>query len=202
MSGSLNKVLLIGNLARDPEVRSFDNGGKVANLRVITNETWTDKEGNRKEQTEGHTVVIFNERLIEVAEKYLKKGDKVYVEGKNKTRKYTDKDGNERYVTEVELPRFNSVLTMLGGAGGGEGGRQDQQGDGYYGGTNAGGGGGGRGGDDRGTRGGSRNDDGNRGGGRGGSGGNAGGGNRGGFSDDLDDDVPFCPRVNGCNYGT
>lgn len=182
MSGSLNKVMLIGNLARDPETRTFDNGGKVCNLRLITNESWTDKAGERQEKTEGHSLVIFNERLVETAEKYLKKGDKIYVEGTLRTRKWTDKDGNDRYTTEVELPRFNAVLTMLGGKSGEAG----AGGDGFYDSSTQQRGGGSGGGNSGGGR--SSGGGGNSGGGRQAD---SGGGNRGGYSDDLDDDVPF-----------
>ncbi|MFM7347069.1 MAG: single-stranded DNA-binding protein, partial [Tagaea sp.] len=123
MAGSVNKVILIGNLGRDPESRSMNNGGKVVNLSVATSETWRDKNsGERQERTEWHRVVIFNEKLGEVAEKYLKKGSKVYVEGALQTRKWTDKDGVEKYSTEVVLQRFRGELTMLDGKGGGGGG--------------------------------------------------------------------------------
>ncbi len=145
MAGSVNKVILIGNLGRDPEARSLNNGGKVVNLSVATSETWRDKNsGERQERTEWHRVVIFNEKLGEVAEKYLKKGSKVYVEGALQTRKWTDKDGVEKYSTEVVLQRFRGELTMLdgkGGGGGGSSGGGDDYGDDYGGG---GGGGGGR----------------------------------------------------------
>ena len=120
MAGSVNKVILVGNLGRDPEIRSTQNGMRIANLAVATSETWRDKmSGERKERTEWHRVVIFNERLAEVAEKYLRKGSKVYVEGALQTRKWTDNSGQERYTTEVVLQRFRGELTMLdGGAGG------------------------------------------------------------------------------------
>src|SRR5919201_5755401 len=122
MAGSVNKVILVGNLGRDPEIRSFQNGGRVANLSVATSETWRDKQsGERKEKTEWHRVAIFNERLVEVAEKYLRKGSKVYIEGQLQTRKWTDQSGQERYTTEVVLQRFRGELTMLDGRGGGEG---------------------------------------------------------------------------------
>ena len=120
MAGSVNKVILIGNLGRDPEVRSFQNGGKVVNLRIATSETWRDKQsGERKERTEWHSVAIFNEGIAKIAEQYLKKGSKVYLEGALQTRKWQDKDGNEKYTTEVVLQGFNSTLTMLDGRGGG-----------------------------------------------------------------------------------
>jgi single-strand DNA-binding protein len=192
MAGSVNKVILVGNLGRDPESRSFQNGGKVVNLRIATSESWKDKNsGERKEKTEWHSVAIFNEGLANVAERFLRKGSKVYIEGALQTRKWQDQQGNDKYSTEIVLQGFNSVLTMLDGPGGGQGG----------GGGGRGGAGGGDdwagGGDDFG--GGSSG--GGYGGGSGGRGGSApaGGGNRGGgsfgqgggFADDLDDDVPF-----------
>jgi len=120
MAGSVNKVILVGNLGRDPEVRTFQNGGKVCNLSIATSESWRDKAtGERKEKTEWHRVAIFNERLAEVAEKYLKKGAKVYIEGQLETRKWTDQEGKERYSTEVVLRQFRGELTMLDGRGGG-----------------------------------------------------------------------------------
>ncbi|NNF93444.1 MAG: single-stranded DNA-binding protein [Altererythrobacter sp.] len=168
MAGSLNKVMLIGNLGADPEIRSFQNGGKVANLRIATSETWKDRNtGERQERTEWHTVAIFSEGLVNVVENYLKKGSKVFVEGQLQTRKWQDQQGNDRYSTEVVLRGFNGTLTMLDGAGGGGGG--NRSGGGGY-----GGGGGGQGGG------------GNQGGGSGGQG--AGGGSN---YDDLDDDIPF-----------
>src|SRR6266550_8898511 len=119
MAGSVNKVILIGNLGRDPELRSTQDGVRIANLAVATSETWRDRvSGERKERTEWHRVVIFNERLAEVAEKYLKKGRKVYVEGALQTRKWTDNSGQERYTTEIVLQRFRGELTMLDGARG------------------------------------------------------------------------------------
>jgi single-strand DNA-binding protein len=123
MAGSVNKVILIGNLGRDPELRSTQDGTRIANLAVATSESWRDRvSGERKERTEWHRVVIFNERLAEIAEKYLKKGSKVYVEGALQTRKWTDQGGQERYSTEVVLQRFRGELTMLDGAGGARGG--------------------------------------------------------------------------------
>lgn len=117
MAGSLNKVMLIGNLGQDPEVKSFQNGGKVANLRIATSESWKDKQtGERKERTEWHTVAIFGEGLVGVAERYLHKGSKVYIEGKLQTRKWQDQSGNDRYSTEVVLQGPGSALTMLDGA--------------------------------------------------------------------------------------
>jgi single-strand DNA-binding protein len=151
MAGSVNKVILIGNLGRDPEVRSMNNGGKVVNLSLATSETWRDKNsGERQEKTEWHRVVIFNEKLGEVAEKYLKKGAKVYIEGALQTRKWTDKDGAEKYSTEVVLQRFRGELTMLdgkgggGGGGGGSSGGGDDYGDDYGGGGGRSSGGGGK----------------------------------------------------------
>ncbi len=121
MAGSVNKVILVGNLGKDPESRSFPNGGKVVNFTMATSENWKDKaSGERKERTEWHRIAIFNDRLAEVAEKYLRKGSKVYVEGQLETRKWTDKDGQERYTTEVVLRQFRGELTMLDGRGGGE----------------------------------------------------------------------------------
>jgi single-strand DNA-binding protein len=123
MAGSVNKVILVGNLGADPEVRRMQDGRPVVNLRVATSESWRDKAtGERKEKTEWHRVVIFNEGLAKVAEQYLKKGAKIYVEGQLQTRKWTDKDNIERYSTEVVLQGFNSALTMLDRAGGGSGG--------------------------------------------------------------------------------
>jgi len=116
MAGSVNKVILVGNLGKDPEIRTLQSGTKVANLSVATSETWTDRAtSERKERTEWHRVVIFNDRLADVAERYLKKGAKVYIEGALETRKYTDQSGAERYSTEVVLRAFRGELTMLGG---------------------------------------------------------------------------------------
>jgi single-strand DNA-binding protein len=123
MAGSVNKVIIVGNLGRDPESRTFSNGGKVVNLRIATSETWKDRNsGERKERTEWHSVAIFNEGLANVAERYLRKGSKVYVEGALQTRKWQDQNGQDRYSTEIVLQGFNSVLTMLDGAGGQGGG--------------------------------------------------------------------------------
>ena len=174
MAGSVNKVILVGNLGRDPESRSFQNGGKVVELRIATSEQWKDRNsGERKERTEWHTVKVFSEGLANVAERYLRKGSKVYIEGALQTRKWQDQDGKDRYSTEIVLQGFNSVLTMLDGAPGGGGG--------------AGGGGGGF------SSGRDEFADAPSGGGSafGGSGGGGSAGTRGGFSDDLDDDVPF-----------
>lgn len=137
MAGSVNKVILVGNLGKDPEVRSTQDGSKIVNLTLATSETWNDRtSGERKEKTEWHKVVIFNDRTADVAEKYLKKGAKVYIEGSLQTRKWTDQGGQERYTTEVVIGRFNGALTMLDTrAGGSEGGG------GYGGGASEGGGG-------------------------------------------------------------
>ncbi len=132
MAGSVNKVILIGNLGRDPEVRTFGNGGKVCNLRIATSENWKDKNtGERREKTEWHSVSIFNDGLVRIAEQYLKKGSKVYIEGALQTRKYQAPDGSDRYSTEVVLQGFGGTLTMLDGRS--EGGSQGG-GDGYGGG--------------------------------------------------------------------
>ncbi len=126
MAGSINKVILIGNLGRDPEVRFAQDGTKIVNFPVATSETWKDRQsGDRRERTEWHRVVIFNDRLAEVAEKYLKKGAKVYLEGALQTRKWTGNDGQERYTTEVVLQKFRGELTMLDTRGGGGGGSGD-----------------------------------------------------------------------------
>jgi single-strand DNA-binding protein len=123
MAGSVNKVILVGNLGKDPEIRRTQDGRPIANLSVATSESWKDKNtGERKEKTEWHRVVIFNEGLCRIAEQYLKKGAKVYLEGQLQTRKWQDKDGNDKYSTEVVLQGFNSSLTMLDGKGGGGGG--------------------------------------------------------------------------------
>jgi single-strand DNA-binding protein len=123
MAGSVNKVILVGNLGKDPEVRRMTSGEPVVNLSVATSETWKDKSsGERKEKTEWHRVVIFNENLAKVAEQYLKKGAKVYLEGALQTRKWTDKDGAEKYSTEIVLNRFNGTMVMLDGRSGGDGG--------------------------------------------------------------------------------
>ncbi|SEN81370.1 single-strand binding protein [Sphingomonas gellani] len=185
MAGSVNKVIIVGNLGRDPEARSFQNGGKVVNLRIATSESWKDRtSGERKERTEWHSIAIFNEGLAGVAERYLRKGSKVYIEGQLQTRKWQDQNGQDRYSTEIVLQGPGSVMTMLDGPGGGQGGqggggRDDFGGGNDFGGGSGGGGyGGGRGG-------------GNSGGGSGGAGGGRGQNFGGGFADDLDDDVPF-----------
>ncbi|MGD9884192.1 MAG: single-stranded DNA-binding protein [Reyranella sp.] len=167
MAGSVNKVILVGNLGRDPEVRSMQDGRSMVNMSVATSDTWRDRQtGERKERTEWHRVVIFNEKLAEVAQKFIRKGSKVYVEGQLATRKWTDQGGQERYTTEVVIPRFGGALTMLDGRSGG--------------------GGGGGGGD---MGGGGMDDD------MGGSMPSGGGGRPaargGGGSKDLDDDIPF-----------
>ena len=193
MAGSVNKVILVGNLGRDPESRSFQNGGKVVNLRIATSESWTDRNsGEKKEKTEWHSVAIFNEGLANVAERFLRKGSKVYIEGQLQTRKWQDQQGQDKYSTEIVLQGFNSVLTMLDGPGGGQGGAGGSRGGGDFGGGDdfGGGSGGGYGGGSSGTArsggsGGGFNSGGNK-------GGNFGGGaSGGGFGDDLDDDVPF-----------
>jgi len=166
MAGSVNKVILIGNLGRDPEVRTFQNGGKVCNLRIATSETWKDRNtGERKERTEWHSVAIFSEPLARVAEQYLKKGSKVYLEGQLETRKWQDQSGQDKYSTEVVLRPYTSTLTMLDGRDSGGGG------------GNFGGGGADQMGyDDRG----------------GGGGGSYGGGQSNPApSRDLDDEIPF-----------
>lgn len=169
MAGSVNKVILIGNLGRDPEVRSFPNGGKVCNLRIATSESWRDKAtGERKDRTEWHSVAIFNENLVRVAEQYLRKGSKVYLEGQLETRKWQDQSGQERYTTEVVLRPFRGELTLLdgrdGGSGGGGASYDEGQAGGSYGGGSYGGGYGDRGGP------------------------SAGGGSR---RADMDDEIPF-----------
>ena len=171
MAGSVNKVILIGNLGRDPEIRSMQNGQKVANLALATSESWRDRQsGERKERTEWHRVVIFNENLIDVAEKYLRKGSKIYIEGSLQTRKWQDQSGQEKYTTEIVLQRYRGELTMLDGRGDG-GGSGGGSGGGYGGGS---GGGYDSGPDDY----------------SGGSGGGSGGGAPRGGSD-LDDEIPF-----------
>ncbi|MDJ0629090.1 MAG: single-stranded DNA-binding protein [Rhodobacter sp.] len=143
MAGSVNKVILVGNLGRDPEVRTFQNGGKVCNLRVATSETWKDRNtGERRERTEWHSVAIFSEPLARTAEQYLRKGSKVYLEGQLETRKWQDQSGNDRYSTEVVLRPYTSTMVMLDGRGGGDGGGggyvEDRSG-GYGGGSQGGG---------------------------------------------------------------
>ncbi|AGB71176.1 single-stranded DNA-binding protein [Rhizobium tropici CIAT 899] len=183
MAGSVNKVILVGNLGADPEIRRTQDGRPIANLNIATSETWRDRNsGERKEKTEWHRVVIFNEGLCKVAEQYLKKGAKVYIEGALQTRKWQDQNGQDRYSTEVVLQGFNSTLTMLDGRGEG-------------GGSIEGGSRGGRGGDFGGDYGGDDyGQSSSQGSSRGGGGGNRGSSSQGGggnFSRDLDDDIPF-----------
>ncbi|SEL25909.1 single-stranded DNA-binding protein [Pacificibacter marinus] len=173
MAGSVNKVIIIGNLGRDPEVRTFQNGGKVCNLRIATSETWKDRTtGERKERTEWHSVAIFQEGLVRIAEQYLRKGSKVYIEGKLQTRKWQDQSGADRYSTEIVLQGFDGVLTMLDGRGEGGGQSGGGQGGGY----------------DSGPSGGGYNDGGSMGGGNGGG---SQGGSGGGRSSMDDDEIPF-----------
>lgn len=180
MAGSVNKVILIGNLGRDPEIRAFQNGGRVANFSIATSENWKDRTtGERKERTEWHRVAVFNDALVGVVERFLKKGSKVYIEGQLETRKFNDQSGAERTITEVVLRPFRGELTMLdgreggGGGGGGGGGFEDEGG---AGGGYSGGGGG---------YGGGRSSGGSSGGG------SSSGGGRGPMADDLDDEIPF-----------
>jgi single-strand DNA-binding protein len=153
MAGSVNKVILVGNLGRDPEVRSMQDGRSMVNMSVATSENWRDRQsGERKERTEWHRVVIFNEKLAEVAQKFIRKGSKIYVEGQLSTRKWTDQSGQERYTTEVVIPRFGGALTMLDGRGEGGGasmGGGGDMGDDYSPAPSNGGGGGGSGGGGR-----------------------------------------------------
>lgn len=167
MAGSVNKVILVGNLGRDPEIRTTQNGMKVANLRVATSERWKDRtSGEMQERTEWHSVAIFNEHLVGVAERFLHKGSKVYLEGQLQTRKWTDQQGQDRYSTEVVMNRFRGELQMLDSRG---------EGGGSYGGGSGGG-----------------SSSGSGGGSVGGGGGNEGGfGGGGGSADDLDDEIPF-----------
>lgn len=151
MAGSVNKVIIVGNLGRDPESRSFQNGGKVVNLRIATSENWKDRNtGERREKTEWHSVAIFNENLANTAERFLRKGSKVYIEGQLQTRKWTDQQGQERYTTEIVLQGFNAVLVLLDrreGEGGGGGSRDWDEGgssSGFGGGSSSGSYGGGR----------------------------------------------------------
>jgi len=173
MAGSVNKVILVGNLGRDPEIRSMQNGGRVCNLSVATSETWNDKQsGERREKTEWHRVVIFDDRLVDVCEKYLRKGRKVFVEGQLQTRKWQDQSGQDRYSTEVVLQRFRGELQILDSRDG-------------AGGAGAGGGSGGGYGDDPGM------DGPPSGGGMAGAGAGPRGGGRKSGGGDLDDDIPF-----------
>ncbi len=171
MAGSVNKVILVGNLGADPEIRRLNSGDPVVNFRIATSETWRDKNsGERKEKTEWHNIVVFNDQLAKVAEQYLKKGMKVYVEGQLQTRKWTDQQGQDRYTTEVVLQKFRGELQMLDSRGQGEGGQV-----GYSGGSR--------------ESFGQSDSYGGRGGGGGNSGGNRGGG--GNVSRELDDEIPF-----------
>lgn len=192
MAGSVNKVILVGNLGRDPESRNMQDGSPVVNLSIATSESWKDRmSGERKERTEWHRVVIFNENLARIAQQYLRKGSKVYIEGALQTRKWTDQQGQERFSTEVVLQKFRGELTLLDGKGeGGAGGGDDMGGD-YGGGAGGGGYGGGAGGGGfgGGGRSGGGGGGGFGGGGRSGGGGGAGGGRSGG--PDLDDEIPF-----------
>ncbi|EEA96391.1 single-stranded DNA-binding protein [Pseudovibrio sp. JE062] len=182
MAGSVNKVILVGNLGADPEIRRTQDGRPIVNLRIATSESWRDRNsGERRERTEWHRVVVFNEGLAKVAEQYLRKGSKVYIEGQLQTRKWQDQSGQDKYSTEIVLQGFNSTLTMLDGRGegGGMGGQGGQSGGGF-------GGGGGGGYDQGGGFGGG----GNQGGGFGGSGG-GGQAPSGGFGGGMDDEIPF-----------
>ncbi|MEQ1550932.1 single-stranded DNA-binding protein [Sphingorhabdus sp.] len=171
MAGSVNKVILVGNLGADPEVKSFQNGGRICNLRIATSEDWKDRQtGEKKERTEWHSVVLQSDGLVGVAERFLRKGSKVYIEGQLRTRKWQDQSGNDRYTTEISVAGFDGKLVMLDGAKGGSGGGNDGWGSGSGASSGAGAGGGQSGG-----------------GWQGGSSGFGGGD----FSDDLDDDVPF-----------
>ena len=187
MAGSVNKVILIGNLGADPEIKSFQNGGKIANIRIATSENWKDRmTGERKERTEWHNVVINGEGLVGVVERYLKKGSKVYIEGSLRTRKWQDRDGNDKYTTEVVIAGIGGALTMLDGApGGGSGGGGGSRGGGDWGGDSGGGSG------DSWKQGSGGGSSGGSGGGGFGGGSGGGGGGRPPFDDDLDDDVPF-----------
>jgi single-strand DNA-binding protein len=170
----VNKVILLGRLGRDPEVRNFQNGGRVVNLRLATSERYKDREGNMQERTEWHSVAIFNEKLGEIAEKYLRKGSEVYLEGQLETRKWQDQSGQDRYTTEIVLRQFRGELALVGGrGGGGEMGEPAEAGGGFGGGRSSG--------------------SGDRGGGwdRGGGGRSSGGGGRAPAKSDLDDDIPF-----------
>ena len=182
MAGSVNKVIIVGNLGRDPEVRSFQNGGKVVNLRIATSETWRDKaSGERKARTEWHSVAIFNENLARIAEQYLRKGSTVYIEGQLETRKWQDQSGQDRYTTEIVLRPYRGELTLLGGrgeggGGGGAGGGYDDRGGDYEGGYGGGG---------------SYGSSGGRSSGGGFGGGSGGGAPAGGGRSDFDDEIPF-----------
>jgi single-strand DNA-binding protein len=181
MAGSVNKVILVGNLGKDPEVRNAQNGSKIVSFTLATSESWNDKgSGERREKTEWHRVVVFNDRIADVAERFLKKGRKVYVEGSLQTRKWTDQSGQEKYTTEVVIDRFRGELTLLDSSRGGD----ESAGEGGYGGGSSSYGGGG----------GSKAVSAPRGGARPPAGGNQGGGSSGGWEPsggDLDDEIPF-----------
>lgn len=182
MAGSVNKVILVGNLGRDPEVRTMQDGRKVVQLSIATSESWRDRAtGERKERSEWHRVVIFNDRLGDVAERFLKKGAKVYIEGQLQTRKWTDQSGQEKYTTEVVLQQYRGELTMLDGRGGGDGGSEGGYGGGSTGGDYGGDYGGGA---SSAPRGGAQHGGGAQGGGSFGGGGFGRGG-------DIDDEIPF-----------
>jgi len=175
MAGSVNKVILIGNLGADPEIKRMQDGRPVANLRVATSESWRDKNsGERRERTEWHRVVIFNEGLCKIAEQYLKKGSKVYLEGQLQTRKWQDQSGQDRYSTEVVLQGFNSALTMLDGRGEGGGDYTRSEGGSDFGQSGP---------FDRGGRGGAKA--------VGGQGSSPAGGQAGGMGAEIDDEIPF-----------
>jgi len=175
----VNKVILLGRLGKDPEVRNFQNGGRVVNLRLATSERFKDREGNMQERTEWHSVAIFNEKLGEVAEKYLRKGSEVYIEGQLETRKWQDQSGQDRYTTEIVLRQYRGELSLVGGrASGGEMGEPSENGGGYGGGRSSASGERGGGGWDRGGAG-------------AGGGGARSGGSRAPAKADLDDDIPF-----------
>ncbi len=185
MAGSVNKVILVGNLGADPEIRRTQDGRPIANLRIATSESWRDRNsGERREKTEWHRVVIFNEGLCKVAEQYLRKGSKVYIEGQLQTRKWQNQQGQDQYSTEVVLQGFNSTLTMLDGRGEGGGGGSFGGGEsgGGYGGDSSGGYGGGSGGGYSGGSGGGYG---------GGSAGGGFGGGSGGGAGSMDDEIPF-----------
>ena len=187
---SVNKVILVGNLGRDPEVRTTNNGSKVVQLSIATSERWRDRgSGEQREKTEWHRVVIFNERLADVAERYLQRGRQVYIEGQLQTRKWQDQEGNDKYTTEIVLSQFRGELQMIGGRGeGGGGGGGDFGGDSDFGGGGGSSSGGGFGGGSGGSGGGGF------GGGSGGgssSGSSSFGGGSSGGGNDFDDDIPF-----------
>ncbi len=185
MAGSVNKVILIGNLGKDPEIKAFQNGGRIANFSIATSESWKDRQtGEKKERTEWHNISVNSDGLVGVVERFLKKGSKVYIEGQLRTRKWQDRDNNDRYTTEIVLSGPGAVMTMLDGPQGGGGGGGQRGGNNDWGASSGSGGAGNAGGWDEPA--------GYAGGGS--SGGSASGGPRGGgspFPDDLDDEVPF-----------